>query len=155
MLSTTRRGQAGQHRQHDQMHEIADKDGFCCLPGGDQRGAGIRIWCRSSDDVSYLAALIAYMKSAYAVDETRVYIGGFSNGSAMSQVFAMTNPELIAAVIADNTRFCQNRNTKPFAIAGCKKLQYDYRMPVFYTYGTRDIEYPAVRGSGQRADMIT
>ena len=134
------------------MHEIAEKEGFLLVyPWATARwGWNQDMLPEQYDDVAYLSALIAYMKQTYAVDETRVYIGGFSNGSAMAQVFAMTNPEVIAAVIADNTRFCQNRNTKPFAIAGCKKLQYDYRMPVFYTYGTRDIEYPAVRGSGQQ-----
>jgi len=134
------------------MHEIAEREGFLLVyPWATARwGWNQDMVPEQYDDVAYLSALIAYMKDTYAVDDTRVYIGGFSNGSAMAQVFAMTNPEVIAAVIADNTRFCQNRNTKPFAIAGCKKLQYDYRMPVFYTYGTRDIEYPAVRGSGQQ-----
>lgn len=134
------------------MHEIAEREGFLLVyPWASARwGWNQDMVLEQYDDVAYLSALIAYMKQTYAVDETRVYIGGFSNGSAMAQVFAMTNPEIIAGVIADNTRFCQNRNTKPFAIAGCKKLQFDYRMPVFYTYGTRDIEYPAVRGSGQQ-----
>ena len=102
------------------------------------------------DDVAYLDHLIKYMKKTYPIDETRVYMGGFSNGSAMTQVFAMTHPEIIAGIFANNTRFCQNRNTKAFAIAGKKKLDYDYRMPVWYVYGTRDFEYPAVRGSGQQ-----
>ena len=102
------------------------------------------------DDVAYLYALIEYMKRTYAIDETGVYIGGFSNGSAMSQVFAMMNPEVIAAVCANNTRFYQDRNTFAFAIAGKKKLEYDYRMPAWYTVGTRDYEYSAVRGSGQQ-----
>ncbi len=134
------------------MHEVAEQEGFLLVyPWSTARwGWNQDMVPEQPDDVAYLSALIAYMKATYAVDETRVYIGGFSNGSAMAQVFAMTNPEMIAAVIADNTRFCQNRNTKPFAIAGCKKLAYDYRMPVFYTYGTRDMEYPAVRGSGQQ-----
>ncbi len=134
------------------MHEIAEREGFLLVyPWATSRWGWNQDMANGQyDDVGYLSALIAYLKKTYAVDDTRVYIGGFSNGSAMSQVFAMTNPELIAAVIADNTRFCQNRNTKPFAIAWKKKLDYDFRMPVWYTYGTRDIEYPAVRGSGQQ-----
>ena len=134
------------------MHEIAEKEGFLLVyPWATARwGWNQDMVPEQPDDVAYLYALIAYMKQTYAVDNTRVYIGGFSNGSAMSQVFAMTNPEIIAAVVADNTRFCQNRNTKPFAIAWKKKLDYDFRMPVWYTYGTRDYEYPAVRGSGQQ-----
>ena len=134
------------------MHEVAEKEGFLLVyPWATSHwGWNMDMLEGQYDDVGYLNALISYMEKTYAVDETRVYIGGFSNGSAMSQVFAMTNPEIIAAVVADNTRFCQNRNTKPFAIAWKKKLDFDFRMPVFYTYGTRDIEYPAVRGSGQQ-----
>ncbi len=134
------------------MHEVAEKNGFILVyPWATSRwGWNQDMVDDQYDDVGYLYALIDYMKRTYAIDETRVYIGGFSNGSAMSQVFAMTNPEIIAAVCADNTRFCQDRNTLPFAIAGKKKLDYDYRMPVWYTYGTRDYEYPAVRGSGQQ-----
>ena len=134
------------------MHEIAEKNGFILVyPWSTSRWGWNQDMADSQyDDVGYLYALIVYMKKTYAIDETRVYIGGFSNGSAMSQVFAMTNPEIIAAVCADDTRFSQDRNTKPFAIAGKKKLDYDFRMPVWYTYGTRDFEYPAVRGSGQQ-----
>ncbi len=134
------------------MEKVAEKEGFIM----------VYPWCTSKwgwnqdmaedqyDDVAYLEALIRYMKATYAIDETRVYMSGFSNGSAMSQVFAMTHPETVAAVFANNTRFCQNRNTRPFMIAGAKKLQYDYRMPIWYHYSTRDYEYPAVRGSGQQ-----
>ena len=134
------------------MHETAEKEGFILVyPWATAKwGWNHTMADDQYDDVAYLYALVAYMKKTYTIDETRVYVGGFSNGSAMSQVFAMTNPEIVAAVCADNTRFCQNRNTKAFAIAGKKKLEYDYRMPVWYTYGTRDYEYPAVRGSGQQ-----
>ena len=134
------------------MHEVAQREEFLVVyPWATAKwGWNIDLLDDQYDDVAYLRALIAYMKRTYAVDETRIYIGGFSNGSAMSQVFAMTNPEIIAAVVADNTMFSQNRNTKPFAIAWKKKLDYDFRMPVWYTYGTRDLEYPAVRGSGQQ-----
>ncbi len=134
------------------MHEVAEKNDFILVyPWATSRWGWNQDMVTSQyDDIAYLYALIKYMERTYAIDETRVYIGGFSNGSAMSQVFAMTNPEIIAAVCADNTRFSQDRNTLPFAIAGKKKLDYDYRMPVWYTYGTRDYEYPAVRGSGQQ-----
>ncbi len=134
------------------LHEVAEKEGFIV----------VYPWCSAKwgwnldleedkyDDIAYLKALIHYMKEKYPIDETRIYIGGFSNGSAMAQIFAMTNPGLIAAVLADNTGFIKNRNTKPFAIAGREKLLYDYRMPIWYIYGTRDKEYPVVRGSGQQ-----
>lgn len=134
------------------LHLEAEKNGFLLVFtwSSDRWMWNIDMEDTKYDDIAYLKALIDYMKKTYPVDETQVFMGGFSNGSAMSQIFAMTNPELVAGVFANNTMAFQNRNTKPFAIAGAKKLQFDYRMPVWYIYGTRDIEYPAVRGSGQQ-----
>ena len=134
------------------LHQLAEKEGFLLVyPWSTNRWSwNMDMLGSMYDDVAYLDALIEHMKRTYAVDETRIYMAGFSNGSAMSQVFAMVHPEKVAAVFANNTRFAQDRNTKPFAIAGAKKLQQDFRMPVWYVYGTRDYEYPAVRGSGQQ-----
>lgn len=134
------------------MDKVAEEEGFIVVyPWSTSKlGWNIDMEKNQYDDVAYLEALIRYMKHTYAVDETRVYMSGFSNGSAMSQVFAMVHPEIVAAVFANNTRYCQNRNTLPFMIAGAKKLEYDYRMPVWYHYSTRDYEYPVVRGSGQQ-----
>jgi poly(3-hydroxybutyrate) depolymerase len=134
------------------MEKVAEEDGFIMVyPWSTSKWGWNQDMKKDQyDDMSYLEALIKYMKATYAIDETRIYMSGFSNGSAMSQTFAMTHPETIAAVFANNTRFGQDRNTKPFMIAGAKKLEYDYRMPVWYHYGTRDFEYPAVRGSGQQ-----
>lgn len=134
------------------MEAVAEEEGFLVVyPWSSEKwGWNMDMLDSQYDDMAYLEALIDHMKATYAVDETRVYMGGFSNGSAMCQAFAMTHPETIAAICPDNTRFCQDRNTKAFAIAGMKKLSYDYRMPVWYTYSTRDFEYPAVRGSGQQ-----
>jgi pimeloyl-ACP methyl ester carboxylesterase len=134
------------------LHKLAEEKGFILVfPWSTNKWSwNMDMLDSMYDDVTYMHALIDYMIAKYPVDPTRVYMSGFSNGSAMSQVFAMTNPERVAAVFANNTRFAQNRNTKPFAIAGAKKLNYDFRMPVWYVYGTRDVEYPAVRGSGQQ-----
>jgi poly(3-hydroxybutyrate) depolymerase len=134
------------------MEKVAEKEGFIMVyPWSTSKwGWNMDMEMDQYDDVTYLEALIKHMKDTYAIDETRVYMSGFSNGSAMSQVFAMVHPETVAAVFANNTRFCQNRNTLPFMIAGAKKLKYDYRMPVWYHYSSRDYEYPVVRGSGQQ-----
>ena len=134
------------------LHQLAEEKGFILVfPWStNQWSWNMDMLDSMYDDAAYMDALIEYMVKTYPVDESRVYMAGFSNGSAMSQVYAMTRPEKVAAVFANNTRFAQDRNTKPFAIAGAKKLNYDYRMPVWYIYGTRDMEYPAVRGSGQQ-----
>ena len=39
---------------------------------------------------------------------------------------------------------------RPMALAMSKKEKYDYRMPVWYTYGTREPSYPVFRGSTQQ-----
>ncbi len=104
------------------------------------------------DDIAYLYALIKYMERTYAIDETRVYIGGFSNGSAMSQVFAMTNPEIIAAVCADNTRLA--RTAIPFPSRSLEE-NAGLRLPhagLVYLRHPR-LWYPAVRAAASRYSM--
>lgn len=134
------------------MHRVGEKYGFITVYpwSGEKWGWNIDMVKSMPDDVAYIKALIEYMKRTYPIDETRVYLSGFSNGSAMIQVFAMQYPELIAAICPNDTRWCQQREVLPFEIAGAKKLKYDYRMPVWYIYGGRDMEYPVVRGSGQQ-----
>jgi hypothetical protein len=39
---------------------------------------------------------------------------------------------------------------KTFRIADTKKLEYDYRIPIWCYYGVRDLKAPACRGPGQR-----
>lgn len=103
-----------------------------------------------NDDCGYLEKLLDYMIAKYPIDTTRVYVGGFSNGSSMSQVFAMTHPDRVAAVFANNSASYTYTHTHAFDIAGAKKLEYDYRMPVWYMYGSRDLEFPVIRGCGQQ-----
>ena len=38
------------------------------------------------------------------------------------------------------------KDVKPFVLGMERKKQYDYRMPVWYTYGSREISYPIVAG---------
>ena len=45
------------------------------------------------------------MISDYPIDPGRVYMSGFSNGSGMAQIFSVIHPELVAGVLAFNTRY--------------------------------------------------
>lgn len=99
------------------------------------------------NDVEYIEALIRHMINCYPIDSSRVYISGFSNGSGMAQVFAASRPFLIAGVLAFNTRF---RPTPQVILSVSEaKQKYDYRMPVYYSYGTKDAEYPLTDGCAQ------
>lgn len=111
------------------------------------------------DDVAYSAALIKYMVANYPVDPSRIYLSGFSNGSSQAMVTAMVYPELIAAICPIDGNWPGERvgpsevdyaDIRPMALAMSKKEKYDYRMPVWYTYGTREPSYPVFRGSTQQ-----
>ena len=103
-----------------------------------------------NDDCGYLEKLLDYLVARYPIDTTRIYMGGFSNGSSMAQVFSFTHPDRVAAVFANNSAAYTYTHTHAFDLAAVKKQEYDYRMPVWYTYGSRDLEFPATRGSGQQ-----
>jgi len=131
---------------------IGEREGFISVYtwGSDKNGWNFDFTDDKPSDEAFYLALIDYLVKKYAIDTTRIYLSGFSMGSAFMQAFALAHPDLIAAIAPHNTRWCQARESKPFMLSAVKKLQYDYRMPVWYTYGTRDMEYPVVRGSGQQ-----
>lgn len=134
------------------LHELAEEENFILVHPAATDGV---FWNqdmdpRLNDDCGFLEKLLDYMLERYPIDTTRVYVGGFSNGSSMSQVFAMTHPDRVAAVFANNSASYTYTHTHAFDIAGAKKLEYDYRMPVWYMYGSRDLEFPVVRGTGQQ-----
>ena len=63
----------------------------------------------------------------------------------------MLHPELIAAICHIDSNWPGIRNGASelteqdkylFGLAMEKKKEYDYRMPVWYTYGSREISYP-------------
>jgi len=71
----------------------------------------------------------------------------------------MLYPELIAAICHINSNWPGRRigpselnieELKPFSIALEKKKKFDYRMPVWYTYGSREASYPVYRGCTQQ-----
>jgi poly(3-hydroxybutyrate) depolymerase len=49
-------------------------------------------------DVDFLLALIRYEEQSRAIDPTRIYLTGISNGAAMSSYLAMLHPHMFAGV---------------------------------------------------------
>ena len=143
------------------FHEIGEREGFITVyPWGSNRCSwNIFMNDKELDDAAYSAALIKYMIANYPVDPSRIYLSGFSNGSSQAMVTAMVYPELIAAICPIDGNWPGERvgpsevdyaDIRPMALAMSKKEKYDYRMPVWYTYGTREPSYPVFRGSTQQ-----
>lgn len=143
------------------FHELGEKEGFITVYpwGTDKTQWNCDMKKEGADDVGFTISLIKYMIANYPVDETRIYLSGFSNGAAHAQTIAMTHPELIAAICHIDSNWPGKRlgpsefsyeELTPFRLAMKKKSEFDYRMPVWYTYGNREPSYPVYRGSSQQ-----
>lgn len=144
------------------FHELGEREGFITVyPWGTNRTQ----WNSSledpeaADDVGFAMALIDYMIARYPVDPRRVYLSGFSNGAAHAQVVALLHPDRIAAICHIDSNWPGKRvgpsevdyqDVVPFRLAMEKKKEYDYLMPVWYTYGTREPSYPVYAKSTQQ-----
>jgi len=143
------------------FHELGEKEGFITVYpwGGNKTQWNCNMDESEPDDVGFAVALIKHMIANYPVDEGSVYLSGFSNGAAHAQAVAMVHPELIAGICHINSNWPGRRigpsdinveEMKPFSIALEKKKKFDYRMPVWYTYGSREASYPVYRGCTQQ-----
>lgn len=146
-------------------HEIGEKEGFITVYPLASNGINFNLNLDESapSDVEFYLALIKYIKGKYPIDSSRVYLSGFSNGAGMSQVMAMLHPELIAAIAPidsmwpytipgpfDQENFSLEKNLRPISIGLELQKKHNYRMPVWYVYGTREMEYPIYKGLGQQ-----
>lgn len=143
------------------FHEVGEKEGFITVyPWGSNRaGWNCSMEPEEEEDAAFCRALILHMIKEYPIDPARVYLSGFSNGAAMAQTVAMLYPELVAAICHIDSNWPGSRfgysevdygQIRPMALALKKKEKFDYRMPVWYTYGTREASYPVYRGCTQQ-----
>ena len=143
------------------LHELGEREGFITVyPWGANRcGWNIHLHDFEEDDEAYTLQLIDYMIAHYPVDPGRVYLSGFSNGAGHALMMGMMHPDVIAAIFPIDSNWPGARigptDTRPedvpaFCRAMEKKKEKDYRMPVWYTYGTREPSYPVYRGCSQQ-----
>lgn len=90
------------------------------------------------DDVGFLNALLTKLEAEYAVDASRVYVTGISNGAMMAYRLACELPDRIAAIAP---------------VAG--SLNYDGELPkqpvsVLHFHGTADQHAPYEGGLGSK-----
>jgi poly(3-hydroxybutyrate) depolymerase len=89
------------------MHEIGEREGFITVYtfSSDRYKWNLNMSEDLLSDMDFYVKLIEYLKKAYPVDETRVYLSGFSNGAGMAMTFALLHPELIAAICPVDSTF--------------------------------------------------
>lgn len=92
------------------------------------------------DDVGFVRALVARLKTDYAVDPARIYSTGMSNGGILSHRLACEATDLFAAIAP---------------VAGGLNLGGDFsacrpsrQIPVLHFHGTTDDNYPYLGGVG-------
>jgi polyhydroxybutyrate depolymerase len=108
------------------MSEVAGKAGYVvAYPDGYRRTWNAGDCCGAAhkdgvDDVAFTKALIADIEGVVAVDRTRIYAAGFSNGGAMAYRLACEMSDQISAVAAASTAMHmtpeQCRPAKPVSI---------------------------------------
>jgi len=167
-------------------HDIADEENFIVVyPKASQRN----MWNTWNDprleysDEDFFLALIEHMKTVHPIDETRIYVSGFSMGGMMSNAMACALPEIIAAAAPCNaynegyfsnypammrriqTNSAMNMTERTAddtaeisqikSEADQKKTAYDYRMPVFQISGLLDQAWPITNPEDKRLDTFS
>lgn len=154
--------------EQSDWHEIADRENFIVVyPEASQKN----MWNAWDDrellaysDKDFFLALIEHMKKVHPIDESRIYVSGFSMGGMMSNAMASALPNVIAAAAPcnayhegyfSNYRDMENRkkgipadpNAAPVETnikkaADGMKASFDYRMPIMQTSGLIDGKWP-------------
>lgn len=167
--------------EQSDWHDVADEENFIVVyPKASQR----KMWNVWNDpmldfsDEAFFLALIEHMKTVHPIDETRIYVSGFSMGGMMSNAMACVQPNVVAAAapcnafnegyfnsfatmlnrLKNNTAMNmsdrlpgETEEITPIRVqADAKKAAYDYRMPVFQVSGLLDQSWPITNPQDRR-----
>ncbi|WP_011582220.1 MULTISPECIES: PHB depolymerase family esterase [Chelativorans] len=116
------------------FHELGEKEGFVTVY---LQGQGNR-WTvedPNGPDAQYVAAVIEQVAADYGIDRSRVYMHGFSFGSALTYMMSITRPDLFAAVAPTS-----GIGPMPEAVVAAAAEQSDkgLRIPMMIVYGSSD-----------------
>jgi phospholipase/carboxylesterase len=95
---------------------------------------------QAKQSLELLSRFIDELTEYYVVDDTGIYLAGFSQGAMMSLALMLSRPEQIDGVVAMSGRFPEQvlqRDLEPEALAG---------MPVLVTHGIYDNVLPIENG---------
>lgn len=150
--------------EQSDWHRIAKREGFIVVYPKASTMKRWNVWDDESEpsDFQFVMALIARMKEKYPIDETRIYLSGFSMGSMMSNSLACVYPDIFAAAAPCNAQnlgyFCNMKSTfaklnmgktdyteeelkapsKTKLMADEKNANHTYRMPIIQNSGLLD-----------------
>lgn len=85
------------------LHVLAENEGAAlALPNGKHRSWNGVFCCgwaqeHKTDDVSFIAEMVDDIKANHAIDESRIYVVGFSNGGILAQHLLAQKPDIFAA----------------------------------------------------------
>jgi polyhydroxybutyrate depolymerase len=141
-------GAPGQFASASGLARAALRDGYAvAFPAGSgRRGDSLLTWnagycCgyaarRRTDDIAFLAGVMADAASRFGLDASRVYLTGMSNGSIMAETFAARNPGKIRAIAG----VAGTMDTGGNRVAG--------QVPALIIHGTADPMVPYDGGKG-------
>ncbi len=111
-----------------QMDKIADRENFIVV----YPNAINKTWDYAStkNDFKFLLAIIDTLDSKYRIDKNRIYIAGFSQGGGMTVYAGFQYPDVFAAIA-------------PVSSIGSGAPAPKHPIPIFLTFGTKDIYPPA------------
>ena len=75
-------------------HELAETNGLIVIY---PNSPDYECWACNARDIQYIFDLIEHVCQKYAIDRSRIYIQGMSNGDQMTLAFTMAHPEILAA----------------------------------------------------------
>ncbi len=132
------------------LNDKADQEGFAAVyPEGTGRVEGVHTWNAGNccgyamrheiNDVRYVVRLLDDLKDAAAIDPSRIYATGMSNGAMMCYRLACEIPERIAAIAPVGG---------PMGFADCSPAR---PVPVCHFHGVDDQFAPYNGGRGARS----
>lgn len=150
-------GNASHMEKRTGMNDIADSGRFIvAYPNGtggrlpamqDQRTWNAGSCCgramrQNIDDVLFIKRVIEDIHSRYAIDTSRVYVAGMSNGAMMAYRLASEIPDKIAAIIAVSGTL---------AVDNCDSAK---NVPVLHIHGDQDKNVPFDGARGEESVSI-
>ncbi|MDH4378474.1 MAG: PHB depolymerase family esterase [Vampirovibrionales bacterium] len=121
------------------FNKLAEQENFLVLypDGGKHQWNGKAVANHNNDDVDYVNAILDTTASARQIDQTRLYLTGFSNGGFFSQRLACDMPGRFAAIATVGSTMGQ-----PLS----EECSTPKQTPVMLIHGTND---PVITWEGQ------
>jgi polyhydroxybutyrate depolymerase len=156
-------GNAADHQAYTHMDRVADLHGFVAVypQGTGKLEHHFLTWnagpccgyahAHNIDDVDFTRAILKDLASRVAIDRSRIYATGLSNGALMSYRLAMDAPDVITAIapVAGSLRVPKPEIVKPVSILHIHSVDdpralYDGGLGPPFPFTNLRVDHPAV-----------